>query len=115
MKSRREVLLSLAAGAATGATALVSPLGCQRGGGRRPPAGSKPAESAMTHKREGKPRMPVIFVGHGSPMNLLQDNQWSRGFAALRSAIPSSTARQRSPRWVSSPSPIHRPAAARSQ
>ena len=28
-------------------------------------------------------RMPVLFAGHGSPMNAIEDNQWSRGFAAL--------------------------------
>lgn len=27
--------------------------------------------------------MPVLFVGHGSPLNALEDNRWSRGFAAL--------------------------------
>ena len=32
-------------------------------------------------------RMPVIFVGHGSPMNLAQDNQWSRGFIQLRDHV----------------------------
>jgi len=30
-------------------------------------------------------RMPVVFVGHGSPMNVIEDNQWSRGYAKLRS------------------------------
>ncbi|MCB1041567.1 MAG: 4,5-DOPA dioxygenase extradiol [Acidobacteria bacterium] len=30
-------------------------------------------------------RMPVMFVGHGSPMNALEDNPWSRGFTALSS------------------------------
>ena len=33
-------------------------------------------------------RMPVIFAGHGSPMNLAQENQWSRGFAQLRNHLP---------------------------
>jgi len=33
-------------------------------------------------------RMPVLFVGHGSPMNALEDNLWSRGFAALRNEVP---------------------------
>ncbi|MEZ4459100.1 MAG: 4,5-DOPA dioxygenase extradiol [bacterium] len=33
-------------------------------------------------------RMPVLFVGHGSPMHAIQDNVWSRGFAALGAAIP---------------------------
>src|SRR5262249_15484302 len=34
------------------------------------------------------PRMPVLFVGHGSPMNAIEDNVWSRGFAALRNLLP---------------------------
>ena len=33
-------------------------------------------------------RMPVIFAAHGSPMNSVQDNQWSRGFAQLRNYAP---------------------------
>jgi len=33
-------------------------------------------------------RMPVLFVGHGSPMNAIEVNRWSRGFAALREQIP---------------------------
>jgi 4,5-DOPA dioxygenase extradiol len=28
-------------------------------------------------------RMPVLFIGHGSPMNAIEDNQWSRAFRAL--------------------------------
>jgi len=33
-------------------------------------------------------KMPVIFVGHGSPMNALEDNTWTRGFAALGQELP---------------------------
>ncbi|WP_242344323.1 4,5-DOPA-extradiol-dioxygenase [Anaeromyxobacter terrae] len=33
-------------------------------------------------------RMPVLFVGHGNPMNAIEDNAWSRGFRALASAVP---------------------------
>lgn len=33
-------------------------------------------------------RMPVLFVGHGTPMNAVEDNVWSRGFQALRAQIP---------------------------
>jgi 4,5-DOPA dioxygenase extradiol len=33
-------------------------------------------------------RMPVIFVGHGSPMNAIEDNAWSRAFRALGAALP---------------------------
>ena len=37
-------------------------------------------------------RMPVLFVGHGSPMNAVEDNEWSRGFSALASLMPSPVA-----------------------
>lgn len=33
-------------------------------------------------------RMPVMFVGHGSPMNAIEDNQWSRGYTRLRDLVP---------------------------
>lgn len=33
-------------------------------------------------------RMPVLFVGHGSPMNLVEDNAWSRGFRGLAALVP---------------------------
>jgi 4,5-DOPA dioxygenase extradiol len=36
--------------------------------------------------------MPVLFVGHGSPMNVIEDNRWSQGFAALRELVPKPTA-----------------------
>ncbi len=32
--------------------------------------------------------MPVVFVGHGSPMNAIEDNLWARGFQALGKALP---------------------------
>lgn len=48
----------------------------------------------MTITSEGPPRdrMPVIFVGHGSPMNVIEDNRWSQGFTALRGLVPRPTA-----------------------
>lgn len=33
-------------------------------------------------------RMPVLFVGHGSPMNAVEDNAWSRGFRAMSGLLP---------------------------
>lgn len=33
-------------------------------------------------------RMPVLFVGHGSPMNAIEDNPWSRGFRKLGTVLP---------------------------
>lgn len=32
--------------------------------------------------------MPVLFAGHGSPMNALEDNVWSRGFRSLGALVP---------------------------
>lgn len=32
--------------------------------------------------------MPVLFVGHGNPMNGIQDNEWSRGFESLSHDVP---------------------------
>ena len=33
-------------------------------------------------------RIPVLFVGHGSPMNAIEDNTWSRGFRDLAKLVP---------------------------
>jgi 4,5-DOPA dioxygenase extradiol len=33
-------------------------------------------------------RLPVLFVGHGSPMNAIEDNRWSRAQRALGAALP---------------------------
>ena len=32
--------------------------------------------------------MPVLFIGHGSPMNAIEDNPWSRGWHALAEKLP---------------------------
>jgi 4,5-DOPA dioxygenase extradiol len=34
------------------------------------------------------PRMPVLFVGHGSPMNAIEDNAWNRDWRRLGDALP---------------------------
>lgn len=47
----------------------------------------KPTESTRAAGR-----LPVVFVGHGSPMNAIEDNRWSRGFAALGQLVPRPTA-----------------------
>lgn len=38
-------------------------------------------------ERRGE-RMPVLFVGHGSPMNAIEDNRWSRAFRGLAPLLP---------------------------
>lgn len=37
-------------------------------------------------------KMPVLFIGHGSPMNGIEDNEFSRNWALLGSEIPVPTA-----------------------
>lgn len=34
------------------------------------------------------PTTPVLFVGHGSPMNVILDNAWTRSFKDLGAALP---------------------------
>lgn len=33
-------------------------------------------------------RVPALFVGHGNPMNALQENAWTRTWAAIGAALP---------------------------
>jgi 4,5-DOPA dioxygenase extradiol len=33
-------------------------------------------------------RMPVLFIGHGSPMNIVQENAYTRSLPALAAAVP---------------------------
>ncbi len=56
------------------------------------------ALTAMTmtlHELEGmaaalpySERMPVLFVGHGSPMNAIEENEFVRGFRAMAKGLP---------------------------
>jgi 4,5-DOPA dioxygenase extradiol len=48
------------------------------------------SETDMTLEKEKQvsTRMPVLFVGHGSPMNAVLDNRWSQGFRALSARVP---------------------------
>lgn len=45
-----------------------------------------------TVQKEMKPpqkeRMPVLFVGHGSPMNAIEDNVWGNAFERLADELP---------------------------
>ena len=46
-------------------------------------AGKSPKESA-----DKSQRMPAIFVGHGSPMNAIEDNEFSRHWQQLGKSLP---------------------------
>lgn len=40
-----------------------------------------------SHLRPG-PRMPALFVGHGNPMNAIEDSPYSRGWVQVAEALP---------------------------
>jgi 4,5-DOPA dioxygenase extradiol len=45
-------------------------------------------EPSMTSSPLPALRQPVLFLGHGSPMNAIEDNRWSRAFRALGKELP---------------------------
>jgi 4,5-DOPA dioxygenase extradiol len=42
----------------------------------------------MSHGFTHTPKMPVLFVGHGSPMNAIEENQFVQGFRNAAKSIP---------------------------
>ncbi|MCA1744463.1 MAG: dioxygenase, partial [Bacteroidales bacterium] len=34
------------------------------------------------------PRMPVLFLGHGSPMNAIEENEFVQGFRKVAESLP---------------------------
>lgn len=56
--------------------------------------GNLAAHAQANAARAGQParRMPVVFVGHGSPMNALRDTSFTRRLAAWGQALPRPTA-----------------------
>lgn len=44
--------------------------------------------SRMSHGFTNTPKMPVLFVGHGSPMNAIEENQFVQGFRNAAKSIP---------------------------
>lgn len=45
-------------------------------------------EDAVAADPGQPPRMPVLFAGHGSPMNAIEDNDFSHAWAAVGAAVP---------------------------
>lgn len=45
-------------------------------------------ENDMTPSATPAARMPLLFVGHGSPMNAIEDNVWSRALRELAASLP---------------------------
>lgn len=73
----RRLLLKLAA---------VAPLACNRSSKTGTPA--MPNDQPQPQPQDAPARMPALFVGHGSPMNAIEDNTWSRAFRALGATLP---------------------------
>lgn len=48
--------------------------------------------SKLSETFEETEKMPVLFLGHGSPMNAIEDNQFTREFRTMATAIPKPTA-----------------------
>jgi len=43
---------------------------------------------ALENNLNNSPRMPVLFIGHGNPMNAITDNQWRREWQQLGKGLP---------------------------
>jgi len=52
------------------------------------PSPGAPAEAAPAPAPAPAPDMPALFLGHGSPMNAIEDNRASRTWRALGAAPP---------------------------
>jgi 4,5-DOPA dioxygenase extradiol len=46
----------------------------------------------LTRSFESSPLMPLLFVGHGSPMNAIEENVFVKGWRKMGESIPSPTA-----------------------
>jgi 4,5-DOPA dioxygenase extradiol len=42
--------------------------------------------------KEQDHKMPVLFIGHGNPMNAIQDNEFTKGWRNIASTLPTPTA-----------------------
>lgn len=47
------------------------------------PSLAQAANQPLLQALKPSPRMPVLFVGHGSPMNAIEDNGWRRGWQGM--------------------------------
>jgi 4,5-DOPA dioxygenase extradiol len=52
---------------------------------------SLPDLNALTGSFDSSPLMPLLFVGHGSPMNAIEENEFVKGWRKMGESIPSPT------------------------
>lgn len=67
---RKQFLLSLAALPVAGAAMKLNDL------------------TRLTEPFKASPRMPVLFLGHGSPMNAIEENEFVQGFRQVATTLP---------------------------
>lgn len=48
--------------------------------------------SRMTSPLDATPKMPVLFLGHGSPMNAIQETEFSQGWRKVGATLPTPAA-----------------------
>lgn len=72
---------------AAAALAGAASLGCTPAA---PASATDPMDSDRTAPKPE--RAPVLFIGHGSPMNAIEENRWSAAFREIGGAIPTPTA-----------------------
>ena len=87
MTLRRRELLQAALGAAA-STALAAGTACSEQKGKAPMSPTSSDESTPAAHPKPAGRMPVLFIGHGSPMNAIEDNQWSRALRGYAKELP---------------------------
>jgi 4,5-DOPA dioxygenase extradiol len=56
-------------------------------GGKRSARPQKSKKMNVSYPRSEK-KMPVIFVGHGSPMNAIENNEFSRAWTEMGRSMP---------------------------
>ncbi len=45
-------------------------------------------DEIMKKRQENDRRMPVLFVGHGNPMNAIEENEFSLGWRKAAQTLP---------------------------
>ena len=92
--TRRDAIKAAVGAAVTGALGSAASAGCEPAGAQSAGAAvtsgaNAPAASSNDNPRTaGAERMPVVFVGHGSPIHALAPSEWSRGFEQLAAGLP---------------------------
>jgi len=42
----------------------------------------------LTSSLQSTAKMPVLFLGHGSPMNAIEENEFVKGFRSVGKSLP---------------------------